>query len=714
VTKVATRRYRFVTDSQWQTCLFAQIEPVPSSSGQGWRPFAPYAVPPASFASHGAHAPAADCFAALTWRDDGANLYRLAACDESPSARLAPGAVAHARRIVVNASGLWVPGRTSGTIECFDEDSLARRMVVKVADAAVVDLVDDGRQGVLVLTGEGCRWRCTRVDCAGHVVERVGLAALLRPAGFEFLRQSRQLVVLDYGHAGAWLRWFPTTGGTESATLFTPALGTCFELDAFGSDGQARLFLAGADHDAHGSWAHVVVLDGGGNPVTDIPLSVRATGVVGTRGGAVVTTARGLLRFSTAQVVPDGVPETRCTIITPMLRAPETPDGRRWLRIESLASLPPGTTLQIAWANADDPATRSQWSAIAGDQTMPGPRRVQALRDLPGVWNGFLAINGSAEQIANPDVPIAAPLFDVRAGSLWIALTLIAPSGCALPSLRELDVLYPGRTLMQSLPAIYQQAEAEPGSFVRALVGVLETTTQTLDASIAAMGSHIAPSTAPVEWLDYVARWLGVPWDDALALAQKQAILEQANAIAQRRGTRAGLEELLSCLVQGSPRRFRVVDATADVGFSTLAASSGCGSALPTLLAGLQRSAAELTSKAVVGCMRLPCPGYTDDGTRTLKGRIRVDIAASAGERSEWEPWMQALLAAMVPATARLELRWIHVGLLRSQALDGTVTLDELPATPQLGTDAVTGQVRLPAGPVSLSASGSDMGTGLH
>jgi phage tail-like protein len=635
-------------------------------------------------------------------------------CDETPSARPAPGAVAHARRIVVNGSGLWVRGQGTGTIECFDEDSLARRMVVKVADMAVVDLVDDGRQGVLALAGEGCRWHYTRVDCAGHVVERVGLAALLRPAGFELLRQSEQLVVLDYGHAGAWLRWFPRAGGTESATLFTPALGTCFELDAFGSDGQARLFLAGADHDAHGVRAHVVVLDGGGNPVTDIPLSVRATGIVGTRGAAAITMAKGLLRFSTAQVVPDGMPETRCTIITPMLQAPPTADGRRWLRIESLASLPPGTTLQIAWANADDAATRNQWAAIASDQTMPEPRRVQALHDLADVWNGFLAIDGSAEQIANPDVPVAAPLFDVRAGSLWIAVTLIAPSGAALPSLRELDVLYPGWTLMQSLPAIYQQAEAEPGSFVRALVGVLETTTQTLDASIAAMGSHIAPSTAPGEWLDYVARWLGVPWDDALTLAQKRAILQQADAIARGRGTRAGLEELLDCLVPGSPRRFRVVDATADVGFSTLAAPSGCGSTLPVLLAGLQRSATEVTSKAIVGCMRLPCPGDTDDGTRYLKGRIQVDIAASAGERSEWEPWMQPVLAAMVPATSHLEMRWIHAGMLRSQTLDGTVTLEEIPATPQLGTDAVTSQVRLPAGPASLSAGGSDMGTGLH
>ena len=61
---------------------------------------------------------------------------------------------------------------------------------------------------------------------------------------------------------------------------------------------------------------------------------------------------------------------------------------------------------------------------------------------------------------------------------------LIASPGAGIPVLSELAVLYPGETLMENLPSIYQRVERQPDSFLRALVGVLESTTQTLDARI--------------------------------------------------------------------------------------------------------------------------------------------------------------------------------------------------------------------------------------
>ena len=126
---------------------------------------------------------------------------------------------------------------------------------------------------------------------------------------------------------------------------------------------------------------------------------------------------------------------------------------------------------------------------------------------------------------------------------------------------------------MEYLPAIYQRAEAEPGSFLRNLVGVLEATTQTLDGEIGAMGSKIDPDTAPVPWLNYVARWIGLPWDDALDETQKRALVKRANEIATKRGTRAGLEALLDCLMPGQPPRYRVIDFTSEYSFATV---GGC------------------------------------------------------------------------------------------------------------------------------------------
>ena len=124
------------------------------------------------------------------------------------------------------------------------------------------------------------------------------------------------------------------------------------------------------------------------------------------------------------------------------------------------------------------------------------------------------------------------------------------------------------------------------------------------------------PSTAAGPWLDFIARWLGLPWDDALAEEQKRRIVARASDLARGRGTRAGLETLLDCLMPGTPRRFRVTDATADFGFATVGGEACRGSALPALLGGRTQWSAELDSSAVLGRMRLPCAGQLDDGVR--------------------------------------------------------------------------------------------------
>jgi phage tail-like protein len=246
---------------------------------------------------------------------------------------------------------------------------------------------------------------------------------------------------------------------------------------------------------------------------------------------------------------------------------------------------------------------------------------------------------------------------------------------------------------------------------VRAVVGVLEANTQGLDDRIAAMGSHVHPSTASSPWLDFVAQWLGVPWDDGLAVDQKRAIVKRAGELASLRGTRAGLEMLLESLMPGTPRRFRVIDTTADFGFA-IVGNDGCrASALPAMLGGRAPWSAELDS-AVLGAMRLPCPGQHDDGLWRLTGKIRVDVAATARERRAWEPWLLALITEMVPLTARVELRWVSAHALRANRLDGTLTLHPAPS-PHLGTDAVTGLARLPERGNRLSARGSDIGTRL-
>ena len=170
---------------------------------------------------------------------------------------------------------------------------------------------------------------------------------------------------------------------------------------------------------------------------------------------------------------------------------------------------------------------------------------------------------------------------------------------------------------------------------------------------------------------------------------------------------------LLESLIPGTPRRFRITDATADFGFAMVGGQSCAGSALPAMLGGFTRWRSELNSSTVLGYMRLPCAGQINDGAWQLAGRVRVDVAATAEERETWQPWLLTLIKEMVPLTAQVELRWITGPALRTNRLDGSMTLEPAPS-PHLGTDAITNLARLPGGVTRLSSLGPIIGTRLR
>jgi phage tail-like protein len=708
--------YRFATEAQWNACLFVQADRDSRRVGGGVRPFAPYARPATLYESRGAHAPVVTRTGEILWRDDGGALLRLSPCDDTPETFAAPVAIACASRVVAMSNGLWVmAGDPPESLHLYEERTLTRLLTVDVPNARLVDIASDGRNSVLALVEREGVWKSIRFDCAGHLVETVDFGGISAAKAFVFLRRSRQFVVLA-GASQQRLYWFSAKGGQAVFSRVVASVRPCFEAHALGADSGDRVFLGGKDGARFGHGAYVVIFDADGNSTSDTPvdpLDARVTGLAGSRDSLLVTGQRGLLRFNVAEVVPEDAEQVRCMLITPALFSPDREDRRRWLRVEAVASLPEGSALEISYAATDDAAERDLLNAIAMDDSIPASHRVEKLLGELDSRRVRTVFHGAAGAEVQDAKTFSAKLFDVNERYLWVFITLTAAAGARLPLLSELNVFYPGRTLMEDLPAIYQREEGRPNSFLRALVGVLETTTQGLDRRIASMGSRAHPSTAREPWLDFIARWLGLPWDDGLKLEQKQAVIRKAAELAKGRGTRAGLEALLESLIPGTPRRFRVTDATADFGFAVVGGESCDGSALPAMLSGRTRWNAELDSSAALGYMRLPCAGQLDDGVWQLAGKVRIDVAATAAERKAWEPWLLTLITEMIPLTARVELRWIPIQALRVNRLDGAMTLESAP-TPHLGTDAITSLARLPERGTGLSASGPLIGARLR
>ena len=706
------KKYRFEQEKQWDTCLFAQTDR--DSRGKGSvGPFAPYTRPGKLYASRDARSPVVTTAGEIVWFDGDHKMHRLSPCADGPETLTGSAGLEHASRIVATPSGLWV--KTDGpraSIELYEDETFTRLLEVDLADAELIDITRDGGSIRALINQQGA-WRAVRIDRAGHIRKTVDFSGIVDPKSFVFLPKSKRFVVFDGGPQPR-LYWFPEKGGVPTFSRSITALRPCFSADLLTADSRDKVFLSGSDAAEFGGMPHVVIFDPGGNRIEDLPiepLDSPVTGMATSADALVITGPRGLTRFDLTDVVPLNGEPAQSMAITPVLFSPDREDHRRWLRVEVTASLPEGSSLEISYGSTDKDTERNRLNDIAADTSIPGSRRVERLLSESDLWREPTVFQGSGNEQPAEKI-FAAKLYDVSDRYLWICVKLNAAAGARLPFISRMDVIYPGRTLMENLPAIYQREERRPNSFLRGFVGVLETTTQGLEERIGSMGSQIDPSTADGEWSNFVARWLGVPWDDGLSPDQKRAVLKRAPDLAKGRGTRAGLEALLESLIPGTPRRFRVTDPTADFGFAVVGGSS-CGSTLPAMLGGRTRWTSELGSNAVLGYMRLECSGEIEDGAWQLAGNVQIDVEATTSERKAWEPWLLTLITEMVPLTARVELRWVAPRSLRTHCLDGNMTLDPVP-TAHVGTDAITNLARLPERGVRMSASGPIVGTRLR
>jgi phage tail-like protein len=615
----------------------------------------------------------------------------------------------------VTSAGFSVAGHSPESIQTYDEDTLTRLLTIDFSDTHIVDIASDGRHCVFALLERDGTYEVTQIGPGGHRIAFAKFERIRDAKAFVYLRNARRFVVLADGNdKSPRLYWFSEKGRQPLFSFPVGAMRGCFVANKLGTDSRDRVFLAGVENQGYGR-AYVVSFDGDGNSLGDVPLDsldLPVTGITANRNALFVTGPRGVVRFDVVDVVPEGSQPASFTVMTPMLFSPDREDQRRWLRIEATTTLPMGSTLEISWAATNKPP-RKQNPIIKDDPPRAAESLSAALED-PEPERGRVVFQGAAAT-GEQDVakPYGAALFDVHKRYVQVFIKLTAPIGARLPALSELNVFYPGRTLMENLPSIYQRDESQPNSFLRSLVGVLETTTQGIDSSIRAMGSNIHPATAPETWLDFIARWLGLPWDDALSFDQKRAVVGNAAQLAKARGTRLGLETLLESLIPGQPRRFRVTDTAADFGFAIVGGRSCTGSKLPAMLGGYTRWRPELDSRAVLGYMRLPCPGQIEDGAWQLAGTVLVEVAATAAERKVWEAWLLSLISAMVPLTARVELRWVAARTLRTDRLDDTLTI-EPELLPHLGTDAITDLARLPESGTRLTTTGASIGKRLR
>jgi hypothetical protein len=174
---------------------------------------------------------------------------------------------------------------------------------------------------------------------------------------------------------------------------------------------------------------------------------------------------------------------------------------------------------------------------------------------------------------------------------------------------------------------------------------------------IACFGAHLEGETAPDSWLDYIARWFDLPWDDGLNEEAKRAILRHASGIIEHRGTRRGLALLLEAVI-GAAGSARVSDVTVDHPVRPIGGGGRTGPALPLILAGASPRIATLGVKAILGRSVIRCSKDDIDPRRAIVPTVTVRVAANSTTTASLKPILPGLLAQYIPAGIALRLRW--------------------------------------------------------
>ena len=711
------RSYRFASAAHWSRCLLHRFDAgedgtVSPSMRLGLHPTQLATPRPLS-------AVAADPYGMPLFRngDDAARLFRLDNAGTIEGAFETDLTLAATPRLVVGRTWAWAFSTTALVVRRYHRDSLQLEAALDVSRAcidgdrvpapqAIHDAASDGRDGIwlLVTTFNGGAG-LLRIDCAGRLREQRDLTCQeLQPSQIGSVNGGADVVLL--AGDGTRVAFVDASNGAVARIVQAADLAPCWRVIRMATDAGNRVVLWGLDRDRPRPGA-LFVLDRSGDTV-DGPLAsdgrdFAVTDLAVSRNTVWFATPTGLWRLDGGEA--SGARESDSTLLTPALVSPESDTDRGWLRAEITAPLPRGAMLDVQFASTNDPRLARELIEVSANQSMTAQAR-QAQ-----IWSSLEQRDARRFIITGPTperLPIVVPLFDSKDRWLWLRLHVVTPPGAAPAPIAELRVLYPELSIVRYLPAVFRGDANDPNNLLRRLVGVLEATTQRIDRQILEIAAHLDPDTAPREWVDYLARWLDLPWDDGLPLGSRRCILRHAADLIDLRGTRRGLERLLRALL-GADGVARVTDVTVEHPPVRIGQR---GAALPMVLAGAPGTTATLGAKAVVGRARLSCAPGECDPLASLVPALRIVNMASQSARLELQPLLARVLAQYVPAGIRLSIRWQLVPETAASAEDALVLEGDGPGA--LGADSHLGRTVLAGrGAGRIDEAGFDIGVRL-
>jgi phage tail-like protein len=359
-------------------------------------------------------------------------------------------------------------------------------------------------------------------------------------------------VYLVDNDAGGFLRFNPDGSFADEFGKFSDA-GPNFKPRLLAVNSGGNLFVC----DGSSAVMHEFSPDGGyiGNTGDVSPLSKALGMTFGSGGDLYVGSPEGIAHFS----FKTGLAGNQGVFYSATLDSGGEGNDC-WHRIDLVADLDAGGTLDVSYATADNAALASAVNNIIKQET-PVKERVDTLEALldwkdPEVLRAFspdeVAEDAAAQSSFRQRSSHSILFRSQTKRYLWLRLALSGLARSATAAVREMRVYYPRLSYLRYLPAVYQENPASR-EFLERFLSIFETVFSGLEATIERIPEVFDPEHTPKEFLDWLGQWLDLGIEEDWSPEVKRRLINSASSLYQKKGRPDGLVEFIEIVTGKRP-----------------------------------------------------------------------------------------------------------------------------------------------------------------
>ncbi len=288
----------------------------------------------------------------------------------------------------------------------------------------------------------------------------------------------------------------------------------------------------------------------------------------------------------------------------------------------------------VTWA-LDSTIAGCVWHRLVVDAEYPLGSEVKVSFAVSDQYKEAWDLRGSwSDEIINPQEVLFKQRSAEKGRYLWLRITLSKPAQTTAPIIRSLKVFFPRVTYLQYLPETYQ-ADESGKEFLERYLSVFETILSSIDEKIKDTPKLLDAFGTPKDFLPWLSTWVGAIQDENWPEDKWRQFIANAVVHYKRRGTPAGLAELIKLYIGKYPiiverSLLRCSDAEFD---KVLTKVYGCGYSFCVLVEPDQVKTPK-DEKVLRRIVKSEKPAHTVGGIMVLEPCIRLDWCSYLGKNS--------------------------------------------------------------------------------